>query len=71
MRDRLQTLRFGPYFGSFSAHSYGYERSNDPKSVRKPLDFRLVPILRQPASLHPERLKSLVLSSDVSDHRTH
>ncbi len=33
MRDRLQTQLFGSYFGSFSAHSYGYELSNDPKSV--------------------------------------
>ena len=48
MRDRLQTQLFGPYFGSFSAHSYGYELSNDPKSVRKLLDFRFGPILGQP-----------------------
>ena len=49
MRDRLQTQLFGPYFGSFSAHSYGYELSNDPKSVRKLLDFRFGPILEQPS----------------------
>ena len=48
MRARLQTQLFGPYFGSFSAHSYGYELSNDPKSVRKLLDFRFGPILGQP-----------------------
>ncbi len=40
MRDWLQTQLFGPYFGSFSAHSYSYELSNDPKSVLKLLDFR-------------------------------
>ena len=50
MRDRLQTQLFGPYFGSFSAHSYGYELSNDPKSVIKLLDFRFDPILGQPPS---------------------
>ena len=48
MRDRLQTQLFGPYFGSFSAHSYGYELSTDPKSVLKLLDFRFGPILGQP-----------------------
>ena len=48
MRDRLKTQLFGRYFGSFSAHSYGYELSNDPKSVRKLLDFRFGPILGQP-----------------------
>ena len=49
MRDRLQTQLFGPYFGSFSAHSYGYELSNDPKSVLNLLDFRFGPILGQPS----------------------
>ena len=48
MRARLQTQLFGQDFGSFSAHSYGYELSNDPKSVRKLLDFRFGPILGQP-----------------------
>ena len=47
MRDRLRTQLFGPYFGSFSAHSYSYELSNDPKSVRKLLDFRIGTILGQ------------------------
>ena len=51
MRDRLQTQLFKPYFGSFSAHSYGYELSNDPKSVLKLLDFRFGPILGQPPSM--------------------
>ncbi len=50
MRDRLQTQLFGPYFGSFSAHSYGYELSNDPQSVLKLLDFRFGPIIGQPPS---------------------
>jgi hypothetical protein len=40
MRARLQTQLFGPDFSSFSAHSYGYELSNDPKSGLKLLDFR-------------------------------
>jgi hypothetical protein len=46
MRARLQTQLFGPYFGSFSAHSYGYELSNDPKSDLKLLDFRFGPYSR-------------------------
>ena len=50
MRDRLQTQLFGPYFGSFLAHSYGYELSNDPKSVLKLLDFPFGPILGPPPS---------------------
>ena len=48
MRARLQSQLFGQYFGSFSAHSYGYELSNDPKPVLKLLDFRFDPILGQP-----------------------
>ncbi len=51
MRDRLQTRLFGPYFGSFSAHSNGYELSKDPKSVLKLPDFRFGPIVGQPPSL--------------------
>ena len=51
MKDRLQTQLFGPYFGSFSAHSYGYELSSDPKSVRNLLDFRFGPILGRPPSV--------------------
>ncbi len=52
MQDRLQTQLFGPYFGSFSAHSYDYELSNDPKSVLKLLDFRFGPLVGQtPGSL--------------------
>ena len=47
MRARLQTQLFDPYWGSFSAHSYGYELSNDPKSVRKLLGFRIGTILEQ------------------------
>ncbi len=55
MQDRLQTQLFGPYFGSFSAHSYGYELSNDPKSVLKLLDFRFGPIVGQtPRIQNPE-----------------
>ncbi len=53
MRDRLQTQLFGPYFGSFSAHSCGYELSNDPKSVLKLLDFRFGPIVGQPPRRQP------------------
>ncbi len=56
MRDRLQTQLFGSYFGSFSAHSYGYELSNDPKSVLKLLDFHFGPIVGQPPSFtSPEK----------------
>jgi hypothetical protein len=40
MNERLQTQLFGPYFSSFSAHSYCYELSIEPKSVLKLLDFR-------------------------------
>ena len=43
MNDRLQTQLFGPDFSSFSAHSYGYDPSNEPKSVLKLLDFRFDP----------------------------
>ncbi len=62
MRDRLQTQLFGSYFGSFSAHSYGYELSNDPKSANDPksvlklLDFHFGPIVGQPPSFtSPEK----------------
>ena len=37
---RLQIRLFGPDFSFFSAHSYGYELSNERKSVRKLPDFR-------------------------------
>jgi hypothetical protein len=40
---RLQIRLFGPYFSSFSAHSYGYEPSNEPKSVLKHPNFRFGP----------------------------
>jgi len=46
MYDRLQTQLLGPYFSSFSAHSYGYELSNEPKSVLKLLEFRCGPYCR-------------------------
>ena len=46
MNARLQTQLFGPYFSSFSAHSYGYELSNEPKSDLKLLDFRFGPYSR-------------------------
>ena len=46
MNDQLQTQLFGPYFSSFSAHSYGYELSNEPKSVLKLLGFRFAPYSR-------------------------
>ena len=52
MSARLQTQLFGPYFGSFLAHSYGYELSNDPKSVLKLLDVRFGPILGQAPRQH-------------------
>jgi hypothetical protein len=40
---RLQIQLFGPYFSSFSAHSYGYEPSNELKSVLKHPNFRIGP----------------------------
>ena len=43
MNDLLQTQLFGPYFISFSAHSYSYDLSNEPKSVLKLLGFRYGP----------------------------
>jgi hypothetical protein len=41
--SRLQIRLFGPYFSSFSAHSYGYELSNELKSVLKHPNFRFGP----------------------------
>ena len=46
MNARLQTQLFGPYFSSFSAHSYGYELSNEPKSDLKLPGFRFGPYSR-------------------------
>jgi hypothetical protein len=40
---RLQIRLFGPYFSSFSAHSYSYEPSNELKSVLKLPNFRFGP----------------------------
>jgi hypothetical protein len=37
--SRLQIRLFGPYFSSFSVHSYGYEPSNELKSVLKHPNF--------------------------------
>ena len=44
--DRLQSQLFGPYFSSFSAQSYCYELSNEPKSVLKLLAFHFDPYCR-------------------------
>ncbi len=41
--SRLQIRLFGPYFNSFSIHSYGYEPSNELKSVLKHPNFRFDP----------------------------
>ncbi len=41
--SRLQIRLFGPYFSSFSPHSYNYEPSNDLKSVLKHPSFRFGP----------------------------
>jgi hypothetical protein len=41
--SRLQIRLFGPYFGSFLTHSYGYEPANEPKSVLKHPNFRFGP----------------------------
>jgi hypothetical protein len=43
----LQTWLLGPYSSSFSAHSCGYELSNEPKSVLKLPDFRFSPYSRR------------------------
>jgi hypothetical protein len=43
MNARLQVWLFGPYFSSFSAHSYGYELLNELKSDLKLPDFRFGP----------------------------
>ncbi len=44
MNDRLQTQRFGPYFSSFSAHSYCYELSNDAKICSQTSGLSLRPL---------------------------
>jgi hypothetical protein len=41
--SRLQIRLFGPYFSSFSAHSTGYEPSNELESVLKHPNFRFGP----------------------------
>ncbi len=41
--NRLQIRLFGPDFSSFSAHSFGYELSNEPKSGLKHPNFRFGP----------------------------
>jgi hypothetical protein len=41
--SRLQIRLFGPYFGSFLTHSYGYEPANEPKFVLKHPNFRFGP----------------------------
>jgi hypothetical protein len=41
--SQLQIRLFGPYFSSFSVHSYGYEPSNELKSVLKHPNFRIGP----------------------------
>jgi len=46
IQDRLQSQLFGPYFSSFLAHSYGYELSNEIKSVLKLQAFRFDPYSR-------------------------
>ena len=40
---RLQIRLFGTDLSSFSAHSYGYELSNDPKSALNLPNFRYGP----------------------------
>ncbi len=46
MIDQLQSQLSGPYFSSFSTHSYCYELSNELKSVLKLLAFRFAPYSR-------------------------
>jgi len=45
--SQLQIRLFGPYLSSFSAHSYGYALSNEPKSDLKLPNFRFGPETRQ------------------------
>ena len=46
MNDQLQTRLFGPYFSSFSTHSYCYDLSNELKPVLKLPRFRFDPYSR-------------------------
>ena len=46
MIDQLQTQLSGPYFSSFSPHSYSYELSKELKSVLRLLGFRFGPYSR-------------------------
>ncbi len=39
----LQIRLFGPVFSSFWPHSYGYEPTNELKTVLKPPNFRFTP----------------------------
>ncbi len=49
------------YKPSFSAHSYGYELSNEPKSVLKLLDFRFGPYCRTASwVLNPESSREIL-----------
>jgi hypothetical protein len=47
--SRLQIRLLGPYFGSFSAHSYDYELSNEPNSGLKLPNFRFGPYSPTPS----------------------
>jgi hypothetical protein len=47
--SRLQIRLLGPYFSSFSAHSYGYELSNELKSGLKLPSFRFGPYSPTPS----------------------
>lgn len=53
MHDLLQTRQVGSYSRYLSAHSYGYELSDEPKAVLKRLDFRCGPYSRTASLLSP------------------
>ncbi len=68
--SRLQIRLVGPDSSSFTAYSYGYELSNEPKSGHKYPNFRFGPnsptaSQRSPFSLIGLSALSLVLKSTV------
>jgi len=56
----LQIRLFGPLLSSFLPHSYGYEPTNELKTVLKPPNFRFSPYSQtafSPDSLHSSVIK--------------
>ncbi|MCF6265369.1 MAG: ribbon-helix-helix domain-containing protein [Desulfuromusa sp.] len=56
MNVRLQTQLFVSYISSFSAHSYGYELSNEPKSDLKLLAIRIQDKILEELNEHSRNL---------------